>query len=308
LSSIEEDDFETIDSLNIINNTSFKDINDIKNSQNPIIFTTFHLGSYRMLNSFLAKHGFNSTLIVDEEVYLGQKESFLKSWEKVDNHYRNSSSFTVLNAEKRSIILTLMRQIKNNNTVLVVYLDGNTGTGKKLNKNPNLKTINFLKNEMCVRKGFAFLSNILKATVIPVLSYRENEKNNLHFFKEMVSDSNISKDESINQIINYNFSNFERFLLKFPEQWEGWFYMHKWFDLNRYEKQPYNETDVIKGKMNFERYMPFKYCIDQYFIFDKTNYSSCPISKELYNNLWNNNIELIDSEIKNKLITINVII
>jgi hypothetical protein len=71
---------------------------------------------------------------------------------------------------------------------------------------------------------------------------------------------------------------------------------------------PNNETDVIKGKMNFERYMPFKYCIDQYFIFDKTNYSSCPISKELYNNLWNNNIELIDSEIKNKLITINVII
>ena len=72
-----------------------------------------------------------------------------------------------------------------------------------------------------------FLYNILKATVIPVLSYRENKENNLHFFKEMTSDSNISRDKSINQIINYNFSNFENFLLKFPEQWEGWFYMHK---------------------------------------------------------------------------------
>jgi|TARA_B110000908_G_C10214775_1_gene432177 KDO2-lipid IV(A) lauroyltransferase len=307
LSSIEEDDFNTIDSLNIINNTSFNDIEKIKDLQTPTIFTTFHLGSYRILNSFLTKHGFNTTLIVDEEVYTAQKDSFIKGWEVVENYYKKKSSFTVLNAEKRSVLLTLIRLIKNNN-VLIVYLDGNTGTGKKLNKNPNLIKIDFLKNTMFVRKGFAFLSNILKTNIVPVLSYRDNDKINLHFFKEMAHDTTLSREDSINQITNYNFENFEKYLLKYPEQWEGWFYMHKWFDLKSLKKQPYKKLYTLKNKTNFKRYIPFKYCVNQYFLLDKSDFNSYPISYKVYRGLWDNTINSIDSENKTELIKINAII
>ncbi len=307
LSNIEEDDINTIDSLSIVNDTSFKNITEIKHLQKPKIFTTFHLGSYRILNSFLTKHGFNSTLIVDEEVYSTQKETFLKGWKIVDDYYKNNSSFTVLNAEKRSIILTLMRLMKTNN-VLIVYLDGNTGTGKKLNKNPNLTTIEFLKNKMFVRKGFAFLSNILKANIIPVLSYRNNGKNNLHFYKEMPYNATISREQSINKIINYNFKNFEKHLLKYPEQWEGWFYMQKWFDLAKFKKQPYSKINDIKGIVNSKRYIPFKYCVNKYFLLDKTDFTSYPISHGVYKNLWNNTIEFMDRKSKSELIKINAII
>jgi len=308
LSSIEEDDMNTIDSLNIINDTSFENIENIKHLKTPTIFTTFHLGSYRILNSFLTKHGFNSTLIVDEDVYTNQKEDFIKSWKIIENHYKNNSSFTILNAEKRSVILTLMRLIKKTNNVLIIYLDGNTGTGRKLKENPNLITIDFLKNKMFVRKGFAYLSNILKTNIVPVLSYRDNGKNNLHFFKEMSYDQTISREQSIHKIINYNFKNFEKYLKKYPEQWEGWFYMHKWFQINEFKKQQYHKTSLVKGIANFKRYIPFKYCVNQYFLLDKTNYNSYAISQETYKNLWNNKIELINNKNKSELIKINAIV
>lgn len=220
--------------------------------------------------------------------------------------HKNNSSFSVLNAEKRSVILTLMRQINMNN-VLIVYLDGNTGTGKKLSENKNLTTINFLGKEIFVRKGFAFLANILKANVIPVLSYRNNDKINLHFFKEIAYDSNLSREVSIAEVVDNNFKNFEKYLLKYPEQWEGWFYMHKWFKLNSLKKAPYTSSPKITGETNFERFVPFKYCINEYFLLDKSDYTSYPISYNLFKNLWNNSIENINEKDKSELIKINAI-
>lgn len=307
LSSLEENNIKTIDSINIINDTSFINIGSLQQSQSPIIFTTFHLGSYRILNSFLTKKGFNSTLIVDEDVYTSQKDSFLNSWEHVEDYYKKNSSFSVLNAEKRSVILTLMRQINKNN-VLIVYLDGNTGTGKKLSENKNLTTINFLGKEIFVRKGFAFLANILKANVIPVLSYRNDDKINLHFFNEISYDSTISREASITEVVDNNFKNFEKYLLKYPEQWEGWFYMHKWFNLNSLRKAPYISLSKIIEETNFERYVPFKYCVNEYFLFDKSNYTSYPISFKLFKNLWNNSIGNINEKDRSELIKINAII
>ena len=84
--------------------------------------------------------------------------------------------------------------------------------------------------------------------------------------------------------------------------------MHKWFDLKSLKKQPYKKLYTLKNKTNFKRYIPFKYCVNQYFLLDKSDFNSYPISYKVYRGLWDNTINSIDSENKTELIKINAII
>ena len=76
LSSIEQYYVKFLRRSVIINNSSYN-LDDLSYNK-PLIFTTFHLGSYRLFNSFLYEKGFKIVLIIDESVFIRQQsaESF----------------------------------------------------------------------------------------------------------------------------------------------------------------------------------------------------------------------------------------
>lgn len=279
ISALEQSNTSLIDALEIRNESLY----NIQLIDKPLIFGTFHLGSYRILLSYLIKLGYKISLIVDDYVYKGQKDVFMETWNFLEKYYKNGSILNIINVEKESSIFKMIRSIKSGN-ILVTYLDGNSGTGKQLDENKNLLKINFFNQEIYVRKGVATISHFLKLNIIPVLSYRLQDKIHLHFFKECLYNNNIKKEEYSKKITSLLYENFEHYLTMFPCQWEGWFYMNKWMKLcttNNDGKQKIDEQEIIKSG----NYMPFKYCINKYFILDKTNYTSYQISGELYKKL-----------------------
>src|SRR5690606_330616 len=85
----------------------------------PGIIATFHLGSYRFLNLVLASARLKLALLVSTSV-LGREE----------HHWVcRYASLMVLDAEDPAVIVQIIRALKNEYT-LVVYVDGNTGTGQ----------------------------------------------------------------------------------------------------------------------------------------------------------------------------------
>ncbi|MFD0861501.1 hypothetical protein ACFQ1M_04730 [Sungkyunkwania multivorans] len=305
LSSLEEYDIGAIDAVDVINETSLP---SLENIDQPLVFATYHLGSYRILNSYLTKLGLKTALIVDDEVYNAQANKFLNSWKKVEGHYKNGSDFVVLNAEKRTVLLQLMKLLRDN-YVLIVYLDGNTGTGKRLSENPNLLSTNFLGHDIYTRKGFAYLSHIVKANIVTTLSYRDKGTTKLHFFEEIEYDPSVSREAHCQTVVKKCYDIFQSYLLKYPQQWEGWFYIHKWFETDLLEDQREDSKPSIAVRgFNSEEYALFKYCLNDYFILDKSNYKSILITKGIYEALKNNRYKQLGKNVLQQLMTNNIIV
>ena len=192
--------------------------------------------------------------------------------------------------------------------VLVVYMDGNSGSLKNKNFNKGYLEIDFLNSKINVKIGIAVLSMMLKASIIPVMTYwREDEELAMKFYQSIspndYSDSKLYVKDSLKAI----FSILKKDLSTDPAQWVCWTYMHQWFISN--EHFPYEAVDRknLKYVFNRKRYSLF-FLQDKYYFFYKFSYKAFPIDENLYNLLKEENINKIGSVILEDLITQNVII
>ncbi len=279
---LQQGDFSAIDAVNIIREPASVNLEKPLQSQ---IFATYHLGSYRMLNSYLTKLGTDITLLVDEQAFLKQGQDFIDTHTKVNEYYNNGSTFNVINAEKPDSFRKIMKAIKGNSN-LIIYLDGNTG-GNKGTDNENLLEIPFLNDSIFCRVGVSYLSLLLKAKITPVLSYKTEEHDvNLHFFDSLeLQKEDESKQDFVERTMGAIYSNFVTYLKKYPSQWEGWIYMHKWINPHKYaDKCDYEITDKnVKEHVqaNYENIVPFKIVKDCYFL-DKNTYLSYVVSDKIH--------------------------
>jgi len=283
LTKLQQANFDTIDNIKLITEANSININQEIKSE---IFATFHLGSYRSLNSFLIKKGVDITLLVDNQSYKKQGAEFISSFEKINAHYKNGGTLQIIDAEQPSSFRKIMGAI-NTGSNLVIYLDGNTGS-KKNTDNKNLLKIPFLNGEIYSRVGVCHLSILLKAKITPVLSYFDDEKETatLHFFDSLdLMEKGMDKVEYVKKTISHIYAIFISFLEKYPSQWEGWLYMHKWIDHNLYRTK--YENDLNDKNLdsylvtNFEELVPFSIG-KEYFFINKTTYLSYIIDYEKY--------------------------
>ena len=143
------------------------------------------MGSYRTTISYLYKKGFKIVLIIDDEVFKSQLNSFKETAKNIIKE-KNTSDIIILNVKDRSSIIKL-KQLIINGYVMAVYLDGNTGINTKpQNFSKGFININFLNQSINVKYGVGKLASLFNAKIIPVISYRNNnEENNIEFFKEI---------------------------------------------------------------------------------------------------------------------------
>jgi lauroyl/myristoyl acyltransferase len=116
-------------------------------------------------------HGFKVVLIIDEHVYNRQKEKIEKLYLKYkEEAERKNSDFIILNVKEPSFIFKLKKLLLGG-YVLVVYMDGNAGSLKEKNFNKGWVEIDFLNSKVHVKNGISLLSLLLKASIIPVITY-----------------------------------------------------------------------------------------------------------------------------------------
>lgn len=302
-SDLEQNNLEYLDDT-IIQNFSSINIENY-NNEFPLIFATFHLGSYRLLNSFLFEKGYKIALIIDSSVFNSKLSKFKDTIENLLRS-KETSDLIILNVSDRSSIFRL-KQLISDGYVLIVYLDGNKSVNNKSQDfSKGYIPISFFKNKIFVKNGVGILAKFLNAKIIPVISFRDNsEINHIEFYKEISITDFKTKEEFAIKSIESCYKKLEEKLLIYTTQWECWLYIHDWF--NRVYEIPYENIEMLKQIFNIKRYKTFV-VNGTHFIFDMYNYQSFEINIKILNAINNNDFEKIDKNLYDELLKKNIII
>ncbi|HEX7904913.1 MAG TPA: hypothetical protein VF487_13635 [Chitinophagaceae bacterium] len=258
------------------------EIEDILKNKAAII-CTFHTGSYRLINLYLAKKGIPFSLVIGKEVMNQEGGDFLSLYK--DNSC-NKNGFRIIDAEDPHSALQMLRQLKSGNN-LMIYLDGNVGAGNQTIQNDNNCLINFLEQKIYARKGVGYLAHAAGVPIIPVVCYRKSWSDiYLKFFNPIYPNSDFPRNEYAEKITQFLYDLVSPFIIQYPEQWEAWLYLHKIAHIINHEVDEHQNKKVSFNRpeqvlFNAERFGLYKIS-GRPFLFQKSTYFSYPIDRELY--------------------------
>ncbi|OCB78451.1 hypothetical protein [Flavobacterium crassostreae] len=301
LSGLEQYCMDYLKSVNIVNHSNIS-LSEITQSS-PLIFASFHFGSFRLYNSILYELGHKIVIIIDETIMNLQKDDLLFKVKPLLKS-KKSSDFIILSVHDKTSIFKL-KQLISDGYIMSVYLDGNTGINvKSQNFDKSFISIKFLNQKIYVKNGISKLALLLGAHIIPVISYRDNNENSfIEFHNEIKIENFKNKEEFISKSIEISYKYLENKIYQFPEQWTSWLTIHNLFMRNI--TTPYTKNEKDRNEFNANRFTIFV-VKSSYFIFDLFDYQSYPITLELSKALENNNFSEIDGtlleELKNKTI------
>lgn len=248
----------------------------------PRVFCTLHLGSYRLINHFLGRHGVRFTLVVDNATLEKQGDKFLAIRES--NALYHDCDMRILNAESANIGLQMIREVKAGRSLLF-YIDGNTGVGGMSRQDDKLTVIPFLERQIFARKGIAFLAHVTQSPIVPVASFRRSEADyEMHFFAPIVPDTQQPREAFAVATTRHIFGLFETLLRRYPEQWEGWLYLNHFVDqaalAQAQQELPAPTAPLTEPIFNQARYGLF-YQADRPQLFDRFTYQAFNVSNQL---------------------------
>ncbi|MGC4130609.1 MAG: hypothetical protein QM564_13885 [Bergeyella sp.] len=225
LSIIDQHYFEVLNNLKVIDKFDIIE----KSINSSFIFVTYHTGSYRLFLQLLSKKGVPFSLVTEERFIKEQGDVVKSIFKKLREN--PNEELEILPAENPKLMFELMNRLRNGISV-VFYIDGNTGaTDKDLDKNKNLFKINFLNHHIYARQGIAYLAYLSKVPLVTAVAKRNKNLSNRLLIKPISTNSLMKKGRNgfINTITQKLYGELEIFLKKHPEQWEGWFYVDKFF-------------------------------------------------------------------------------
>lgn len=197
----------------------------------PYIFCTYHIGSYRMLNSILAVNDIEYSLVTDNQYIKEQGDKTKELFKTIKKDFlQKDSDLDILDAESPSIGLQAIRKLKNG-TSLLFYIDGNTGVNNDNENKDSFERINFLNTPYYARKGIAYLSFISKVPIIPVVSLRKGWLNReIYILPSLKANDTESREQFCYSATQKLYDILAEYIKKHPEQWESWIYVYKSID------------------------------------------------------------------------------
>jgi KDO2-lipid IV(A) lauroyltransferase len=191
------------------------------------------------------------------------------------------------NAENPDVLLKVLREMKEGRSLLV-YIDGNTGSGNSTEK---LDTITFLDQYIQIRKGVGYMSYLSGVPILPVISYRQADCQNVLEIKDVICpNKTLSRDQYSQQVNQYLYNLLAKYLVKYPTQWEGWNYVQQFLAQPQaiVDAQPETATASYRNsyRFNYSRYSLLN-LQKAPILFDKKHYTTFEISTDLYDYLTN---------------------
>lgn len=247
----------------------------------PAILCTMHTGSYRILNRWLIEKGINFKLVIGNAVLEKQGASLLEIFRSFNTVH--NLQLQLINAEQADAGLKMLRALRSGIS-LVLYLDGQSGAGVHTNENENNCVIDFLNQQLYVRKGIPYLAHAAGVPIFPVASYRNSVENiRLLFFPVIHPGQSTDRNEFAMKTTQFLYNSFAKLIAAYPEQWEGWLTIHKNIKLlNPITLQ--KKSKRKKGQIlifNQEYFSTFR-TGGLPFLLDKRNYLFYPLDEELF--------------------------
>jgi lauroyl/myristoyl acyltransferase len=266
---------------------------------NAAIICTFHMGSSRLINHYLVKNKVNLTLVLSDFSMKANGGWFNKMYEG----YKKLAGFqedriSIISVDEPNAVRKMLAELKNGKKLLI-YIDGNSGSGNKNIQNENSCEIDFLEESIYARSGVAYLSYLAQVPIVEAVSYRKNwEDIVLKFNKISEPNRNIDRETYFKTTTQGIYERFAEVLQQHPEQWEGWLNLHEVINPKAFrntasvtnDKVELAENQLILNKYNFGVFN----IDDDHFLFDKKKYNSYKINKNVYKKLFNSHIEPID--------------
>ncbi len=271
------ENFKNIEGVNAIDK-------NIKNQLSPSIYISYHLGSFRSAMAFLIKANLNVVLIVDPLPYKMQKDLIIDKYEKIKAFFNSTSDLIIYPADKKDLSIQILSKTKSNYSVLA-FVDGNTGMNGDFNQKNSVK-VDFLGQKIFFRKGLAMLSYYTKCPIIPLLSYYDENDTSCWEMKDpIIPSSQLSAQDYAENATIKIFKVLEEALKLYPNQWEGWLYLHKFMDL---ELKNNLETVVFENSTHQLEINPniglFAYD-EKFYVLNKETYSVIELNKKMFTKL-----------------------
>lgn len=252
----------------------------------PCIICTFHMGSNRVLNHLLAGAGIPYTVVAANHIARGEGEAFQQMYAR---EYNREQPFTVIEAQQPNAGLQMLRELKKGKSLLI-YIDGNTGSGDDTIHNENRTRIDFLNGHIYARSGVAYLSHLANVPVIPVISYRTSLNCiRLRMEQAIYPDVTVNRKQYAAAATRQIYNAFAPLLQQYPEQWECWMYLHKIVDCHAFKgaETVSQEAQPATGAfhLNKSRYGVFNIG-EEWYLFHKQTYTSYPVNRDIYQLLF----------------------
>jgi hypothetical protein len=256
----------------------------------PAIFTSFHFGSYRSIVGILVHQRIDFVMVINEKLYQAEEQRIRETVARVQAALGTEVYFDILNAEDPRAAMKMSSYLMRN-VSLAIFADGNTGVGGEYRKDNKMARINFLGQPIFVRRGAAVLSKITRKPIVPLfVFYPESES----LAPAVVFHDPITcvgkKKEAINIAIKKLYAILEGYVRKYPDQWQTWFYFHKFLDVDTIRSQTPASMDQAPAgaddevRFNDEQYALFKMDANG-FLFDRAAYKTYPIEPALFDHL-----------------------
>lgn len=189
----------------------------------PRIFCTYHFGSYKFLFHALAARGIDSLLFVSGRTMERQAEDFLAASARGRDLCGWRGRIEIIDAERKHSLLHGLRALKRG-LPLVLYADGNTGTGAG---EDHLVQVEFFGKTLSARPGIAYLSHASGAPIVPVSCRRRPDESLQLVFHRAIVPGTRDRDAYLASTMQQIYDVLANALEHEIEQWEGWLYVHR---------------------------------------------------------------------------------
>lgn len=256
-------------------------------SQDPKIFITCHLGFCKVSLVHLFSSGFNKVvMLVDNQTYKKQVDSIHNTVNKyIKEDLDIEFKLEILDVEKANIGVEMIKYIREGYSLLA-YVDGNSGYKGVYNKK-NTITVNFLESKILARTGLATVSYFSKTPIVTFVSYYPEDDFPVTTFLDYIDPKEFKNTrEYTEKTTKKIYKSFEVFIKKYYDQWESWFYFHKYLDEDtlKNKNKTIKMSDLTKDDFANNKMALFK--IDKNcYLFDKILFSIYPINLDQFNEL-----------------------
>lgn len=288
----QKESIENQENFDLLNHAKIVGLTSINNSYKftQRIFCTFHLGSYRLINLFLIKNRINYTLVISKKLLKSQGGDYVEFYKK-QNEFDNGG-FDVIDADSPSSTINMIRHLRNGRNLLI-YTDGNLGNGVDVKDSRNSCLVNFLNQKIYARTGVAYLSHLLSIPIIPVFSYKNSLNRDVLKFEEIIMPiQNTPRKEYSHYATSLIYRKAEALIFKYPDQWEGWLYLHKIAVVEKTIESKIRHFDLKSTSISNLIFNKYDFGLFQigsiYYLFQKKGYKSYEIQKDLYKLLLEN--------------------
>ncbi|MFD2572533.1 hypothetical protein ACFSUS_17980 [Spirosoma soli] len=202
----------------------------LKLANEPKIYCTYHLGSYRLLTSVLFRKGVDCVLMVGSNMNRSQGGDMTEHIDALREKHGLTNVFRIIEAGSPSAGLSVLRELKAGRS-LIVYVDGSPETAPEPGEEDKFLSVRFGHRQVLTRKGVGFLSHAAGVPIVPIVSYRDSDLTNvLHCLKPIRPIRNSDRDMYCQEAMQQLYDAFWPFLNRYPEQWEGWNYIHSFLE------------------------------------------------------------------------------